>query len=93
LQRAAIARALAPGPDLLFLDEPTAALDMSIKGQIVNLLRELQRRHERAPEGCRLAGRCPFAQDRCRGEPQELRAIAAGHDVRCWRSEELPPNG
>ena len=42
LQRAAIARALAPNPEFIFLDEPTAALDMSIKGQIVNLLRELQ---------------------------------------------------
>jgi len=43
LQRVALARALAPGPDFIFLDEPTAALDMSIRGQIVNLLLQLQR--------------------------------------------------
>ena len=42
LQRAAIARALAPQPDFIFLDEPTAALDMSIRGQIINLLLDLQ---------------------------------------------------
>jgi len=44
LQRVAIARALAPNPDFIFLDEPTAALDMSIRGQIVNLLLDIQER-------------------------------------------------
>jgi oligopeptide/dipeptide ABC transporter ATP-binding protein len=46
LQRVALARALAPGPDFVFLDEPTAALDMSIRGQIINLLLQLQRQSE-----------------------------------------------
>ena len=41
-QRVAIARALAPDPDLVVLDEPTSGLDQSIRGHIVNLLRELQ---------------------------------------------------
>jgi oligopeptide/dipeptide ABC transporter ATP-binding protein len=43
-QRALIALALACGPQFLIADEPTAALDVTIQAQILDLLRHLQKR-------------------------------------------------
>ena len=47
-QRIAVARALALDPKFVMLDEPTSALDMAVQAQIVDLLRELQLKHNLA---------------------------------------------
>ena len=45
-QRIALSRALVLEPTFIVLDEPTSALDMVIQAQMVDLLRDLQKRHE-----------------------------------------------
>ncbi|WP_428483654.1 dipeptide ABC transporter ATP-binding protein [Rhodopila sp.] len=43
----------------------------------------------RPASGCVFAPRCPFAEARCTGEPQQLVIAATGHQARCWKADAL----
>ena len=45
----------------------------------------------RLPDGCRFAGRCPLADDRCRRDAPVLESFEPGHEAACWKAGERFP--
>ena len=52
-------------------------------------LRGMLQRELLPPAGCKFAPRCDFVQDQCRTNAQELTTVSNGHNVACWRSNDL----
>jgi peptide/nickel transport system ATP-binding protein len=66
-------------------DPRTPSGDVALAGEVAN--------PADPPSGCYFHPRCPFVTEVCRTERPPLRAIDAGHLVRCHRAEELALTG
>ena len=73
--QALLAAHLFPDPTTRRVDHPHRA---GLRGEIPSPID--------LPRGCYLYGRCPRQVDRCAAEKQDLRPLADGREVRCWRA-------
>ena len=81
------ARPAHPYTALLLASVPR--LDVVAKAELATIDGQVPGPKEFGP-GCRFAGRCPLATDRCRAELPPLGEIAAGHSAACWHSARVP---